>query len=207
MARAFATGVVAGYGIAIPVGAIAILIIETGIRNGFRPAFFAGSGAATADFIYAVLALVGGATILSTVTTVEGPLRVASGVVLVIIAVVGIWRARNPVEIGALAPVSTRDMVGTYLRFLGLTLVNPATVIYFVAVVVGLGVTASMTVAEGLLFALGAGLASLSWQTSLAALSGLASGRLTDRSRVTLSVVGYLMVLGFGVVVLVGQAS
>jgi threonine/homoserine/homoserine lactone efflux protein len=198
---------VAGYGIAIPVGAIAVLIIETGIRSGFRPAFFAGSGAATADFIYAVLALVGGATILSTVTTVEGPLRVASSVVLIIIAVVGIWRARSPVELGALEPASKRDLVGTYLRFLGLTLVNPTTVIYFVAVVVGLGVTASMTVAEGLMFAVGAGLASLSWQTSLAALSGLASGRLTDRSRVALSVIGYLMVLGFGVVVLVGQAS
>jgi threonine/homoserine/homoserine lactone efflux protein len=207
MGRAFATGVVAGYGIAIPVGAIAVLIIETGIRSGFRPALFAGSGAATADFIYAVLALIGGSTVLATITTVEEPLRVASGVVLILIAVVGIWRARSPVEMSELAAASTRDLFGTYLRFLGLTLVNPATVIYFVAVVVGLGVTASMTVAEGLLFATGAGLASLSWQTSLAALSGLASGRLTDRSRVALSVVGYLMVLGFGVVVLVGQAS
>ena len=60
---AFITGVVAGYGIAIPVGAIAILIMEAGIRRGFRPAFFAGAGAATADFLYAALAVVGGAAL------------------------------------------------------------------------------------------------------------------------------------------------
>jgi hypothetical protein len=44
--EAFITGVVAGYGIAIPVGAIAILIVEVGLKHGFRPAFFAGAGAA-----------------------------------------------------------------------------------------------------------------------------------------------------------------
>ena len=33
---AFVAGVAAGYGIAIPVGAIAILIMETGLRRGFR---------------------------------------------------------------------------------------------------------------------------------------------------------------------------
>ena len=36
---AFGEGVVAGYGIAIPVGAIAILIIELGLRRGFRAGF------------------------------------------------------------------------------------------------------------------------------------------------------------------------
>ena len=36
MIPAFVAGVVAGYGIAIPVGAIAVLIVETGLRRGFR---------------------------------------------------------------------------------------------------------------------------------------------------------------------------
>lgn len=47
--ESFVAGTVAGYGAAIPVGAAAILIIQTGIRSGFPPAASAGAGAATAD--------------------------------------------------------------------------------------------------------------------------------------------------------------
>jgi len=36
---AFIEGLIAGYGIAIPVGAIAILIVEMGLRCGFRIGF------------------------------------------------------------------------------------------------------------------------------------------------------------------------
>jgi threonine/homoserine/homoserine lactone efflux protein len=60
---AFWEGVLAGYGIAIPVGAIAILIVDMGLRRGFLSGFMAGAGAATADFIYALLAVIAGATL------------------------------------------------------------------------------------------------------------------------------------------------
>ncbi len=95
---AFLTGVVAGYGIAIPVGAIAVLIVEVGIRCGFRCAFFAGAGAATADFIYAGLAVIGGAALAGLVSTVDRPLRIVSAVVLVIIAVMGLRRVGKKQE-------------------------------------------------------------------------------------------------------------
>ncbi len=39
----FVEGLIAGYGIAIPVGAIAILIVEMGLRCGFRVGFMAGA--------------------------------------------------------------------------------------------------------------------------------------------------------------------
>ena len=60
---AFWEGVAAGYGIAIPVGAIAVLIIEMALRRGFRLGFMAGAGAAAADFLYAALAAVAGGTL------------------------------------------------------------------------------------------------------------------------------------------------
>ena len=102
---AFLKGAVAGYGIAIPVGAIAVLIVEVGIRCGFRCAFFAGAGAATADFVYAGLAVAGGAALAGAVESVEQPLRTVSAVVLAAIAVVGlrgIGRKQQPVAISFL---------------------------------------------------------------------------------------------------------
>ena len=53
---AFLRGVVAGLGIAMPVGAIALLIIEAGRRWRFRAAVSAGLGAALADLTYASVA-------------------------------------------------------------------------------------------------------------------------------------------------------
>jgi len=40
----FVEGRLAGYGIAIPVGAVAILIVNTSIRCGFAVGFMAGPG-------------------------------------------------------------------------------------------------------------------------------------------------------------------
>jgi hypothetical protein len=51
--QSFWDGVLAGYGIAIPVGAIAVLIIDVSIRRGLAIGMQAGAGAATADLIYA----------------------------------------------------------------------------------------------------------------------------------------------------------
>lgn len=77
----FWVGVLAGYGIAIPVGAIAVLIVQIGMRCGFWCAASAGAGAATADLAYSVLAVAGGATLAAVVESVGRPVRwVSAGV-------------------------------------------------------------------------------------------------------------------------------
>ena len=54
--RAFVEDVVAGLGIAVPVGAIAVLIVDLGMRQGFARAVPAAMGAASADLTYATIA-------------------------------------------------------------------------------------------------------------------------------------------------------
>ena len=78
MEQAFIAGVVAGYGIAIPVGAISMIIIDAGLRHGFRTAAAAGAGAATADVFYAAVAAVFGAALAQVLEPYAVPLRVAS---------------------------------------------------------------------------------------------------------------------------------
>jgi arginine exporter protein ArgO len=200
---AFMTGVAAGYGIAIPVGAIAILIMDVGIRRGFAPAFSAGAGAATADLFYAALAVIGGATLAATVESIGDPLRIASGTVLLVIAVLGLLRSRQPAEPNMTEPRGG-DLVRTYARFVGLTIINPTTVVYFAAIVIGLGVAREMSAGDGALFVTGAFLASLSWQTLIAAVGAFAGHRLSSRSRRVVSILGNLVILALGVVILLG---
>lgn len=195
---AFLTRVVAGFGIAIPVGAIAVLIVEVGIRC----AFFAGAGAATADLIYAGLAVIGGAALARLVQSVDEPLRIVSAAVLVVIAVVGLRRVRRKQESVEIPFPDRRELAGTYARFVGLTIINPTTIVYFAAVIVGLGVANEMSAVEGVLFAAGAFLASLSWQTLLAGLGAFAGNRLSDLAQNAAVILGNLVILAFAIVIL-----
>lgn len=95
MIEAALAGIVAGYGIAIPVGAIAILIIHTAIAAGFRRGLAAGAGTATADGVYATLAVVLGVAAAHLVAPLQTPLRLVAGVVLIVLAVVGLARLRS----------------------------------------------------------------------------------------------------------------
>ena len=62
MDGALLAGIFAGYAIAVPVGAIAVLIIEAGMVGGLRRGLAAGAGAATVDLAYCATALgIGGA--------------------------------------------------------------------------------------------------------------------------------------------------
>ena len=203
--EAFLTGVLAGYGIAIPVGAIAILIVEVGIRCGFRCSLAAGAGAASADLFYAGLAVVGGVGLASAVSSIQDPLRIVSAVVLIAIALAGLWRARRPPPNSQPADFvfpGRRELAGTYARFLGLTIINPATVVYFAAFVIGLGIANDMTPAQGVLFVVGAFAASLSWQTLLAGVGAFAGHRLSQGAQTTAIVAGNLLILTLAVYIL-----
>ncbi|MFO7299225.1 MAG: LysE family transporter [Actinomycetes bacterium] len=200
---AFWSGVVAGYGIAVPVGAIAILIIETSMRSSLRKGLAAGAGAATADFVYATAAVLGGSGIAAAVGDTGPVFNYIGGALLVVMAILGIRRALQA------GPVSRQagkqgGMAATYAAFLGLTLVNPATVIYFVAVVMGLGLAAGMTPVQGASFVVGAGLASLSWQWLLAWAGSSLGARLTGSSRKWIGVAGNLVVLALAAVIFLG---
>lgn len=202
MIEALLSGVLAGFGIAIPVGAIAVLIVETGMRCGFRCAAFAGAGAATADLLYAGAAVVGGAAVASAVANIAEPVRWVSAAVLVAIAVAGLRRVRvavtAPTEV---VPPDRAELARTYGKFLGLTVVNPLTVVYFTVFVVGVGIADDLTAAEGLAFVGGAFAASLSWQTLLAAVGAAAQRRLPVAFRVGATIVGNLIVLALAVMV------
>jgi threonine/homoserine/homoserine lactone efflux protein len=198
----FVEGLIAGYGIAIPVGAVAILIVGVGMKAGFRLGFVAGAGAASADFLYAVLASVAGSAMITLLRPVSQVLRIVSGLVLIGMAVFAIWRGLQRVG-AAQSTAQATGALSTYSKFLGITLINPLTVVYFTALILGRDPAAQLGFAGQVMYALGAGISSLSWQTLLAALGGTLRNRLSQRFQQWATVLGNLLVLGLGVRVIV----
>ncbi len=192
----FLLGLLAGYGIAVPVGAIAVLILEIGLRRGFRLALAAGSGAASADLFYAGLAAFGGNRLAAQLEPWRGTLQLAGGAALVTIGILRLRRAWVERSMPA-GRVDSDGWGATYAQLLGLTLLNPQTVVYFAALVIGGGARLASS-QDSLAFTLGAGLASLSWQWLLAGIAGLGRTRLPAWAKFVAALAGSLIVIGFG---------
>jgi len=191
--RAFLEGVVAGYGIAIPVGPITLLILDTALKRGFAAAVPASAGAATADLIYASAATIAGVALAELLEPYADPLRYLGAGVLLAIAVYRFRQLFRPAS--ATRAEVHRSPLRTYLSFLGLTLTNPLTVTYFAALILALqGDTLAGGVAK-FLFVAGAFLASLSWQVLLAGVGALLHRRLPASARLATGIAGNLLIL------------
>lgn len=204
MLEAFINGAFAGYAIAIPVGAIAVLILETGLQRGFWHGFAAGSGAATADLIYASLAATIGSLVAVVLAPIATALKFLSAAFLVALGAWGLgkaWRARTSTN-EMLVEAPRANMIRTYATFLGLTVLNPATVAYFAALILGLNANARPTSGERVLFVAGVFMSSWSWQSLLAASGALAHRHLPASFRQITSVVGNCIIIALGIKIL-----
>ncbi|MEO8625666.1 MAG: LysE family transporter [Candidatus Limnocylindrales bacterium] len=206
MFEAALAGAVAGYAIAIPVGVIAVLIIHTSLTSGLRAGLAAGAGAATVDGIYATIAAFAGAGVAAFIGPMVAPLRVVGGIILVLIGVYGLvsaWQSRDR-DTGAHMPAH-RAHGRTYVAVLALTLLNPATVIYFAALTVGLPFLGDL--GDRLVFAAAAFIASLSWQWLLAAFGAVLGRGAGHRLRLPTALIGNVIVIALGLLVLAGTLT
>ncbi|MDP9320980.1 MAG: LysE family translocator [Chloroflexota bacterium] len=191
------TGLIAGLAIAMPPGAVTSLIVRIGLQRGFPSALAAGWGTATVDGAYCVVAVLAGAAVVPLLGAIDPPLRVATGLVLVGLGVRGIVSARH--EAPAVGSPDARDLVATYARFIAITLVNPATLAYFVAVAFGF---AGAVLNDAVAFIGGVFAASLTWHAILAVPSGSLHGRLSPNARTVLTIVANGVVIALGIRIL-----
>jgi threonine/homoserine/homoserine lactone efflux protein len=194
--RGLLSGLVAGYGVGLPIGAVAIYLVSLTSRSSMRVGLAAALGVATADACYALLAVLGGTALAGPARSVAGPLKIAAAIVLFGLALrlalgaVLSWR-RPAAQLDRAAPSSP---LRGFLSLLGITLVNPTTVVYFIALVAGRG-GASLSVAARAGFVAGVLVASASCQLAFAG-SGALLGRAltTPRAQLLTSLVSSAVV-------------
>lgn len=185
MTGALLAGLLAGYGIAMPVGAVATYLVSLTARSSARVGAAGALGVASADGLYALIAVIGGAALTGVISRIAGPLRWAAAIVLIVLAGRIAWTAVRDHHSDELAEAadSSRTTAGrAYATLLGITLLNPVTVLYFSALVLGSQANGLGGAAESAVFVVAAFVASASWQLVLVA-GGVALGRvLTGRT-------------------------
>jgi threonine/homoserine/homoserine lactone efflux protein len=75
VSAALAAGLLAGYGVALPVGAVGAYLVALTARTSLRTGAFAALGVATADGVYAVIAVCAGAALAPLLRPVTQPLH------------------------------------------------------------------------------------------------------------------------------------
>lgn len=175
---AIVAGVVAGWAVAVPVGAVGTLVVMTGARHGWRVAAAGGLGVACTDALYAALAVAGGSAGASLVSGVALPLRWTAGVVLAVLGVMllrSALRSRPEADPAPRAPLF-RGPARAFTTLLGITAVNPATVVFFAALVAGGQVLGTGGLLPGSAFVAGVFAGSALWQLALAGGGSLMGG-------------------------------
>ncbi len=203
MLEVVASGLVTGWAIAVPVGAVAALLVTLTARTSWRVGASAAMGVATVDGVYAAVAVVSGAALAQLLAPVATGLRIASGVVLLVLAALTAlhaWSRRStPPQAGRVA-----GPLAAYGMFVGVTAVNPATVVYFAAVVLGNRDLVDGAL-EGGVFVLAAFVASASWQLFLvAAGSGLGRAVTGPRGRLVTGLLAAGVIAGLALHTMLG---
>lgn len=205
-------GAAAGLGVAMPMGAMSVLLLQEAMRHR-RTATAAAAGVAAVDFGYAALATALGPWVASRVSPVEPWVRLASALILLAIAAHGLARSRGaapPVRAAAHGTgagggpgAGPADAAGShprpgraFARYAGLTAVNPTTALYFAALTTAQG-AALGSGAAGAAFLAGVGAASLLWQQTLVALGSLAGSRISGAARAWTFRLGYGLVAAY----------
>ena len=122
----------------IPLGPIGVLCIQRTLSKKFRSGFFSGLGAATADSLFAVVAIFFLSLVMSFIESRKELLTVVGGVIIMGIGIMislkkaSLYVRRNR----ARSKNIFRDYISTFL----LTLTNPAYILVFVALFATVGI-------------------------------------------------------------------
>lgn len=191
-------GLAAGLGVAMPLGAIGVLILRESMLNGLRSGAAAAAGVAFVDLVYCALAVSAGALLAPLISAAGVVAGVVSGLVVIGLGVHQLLTAPAPTN--AALDVPRRAV---FARFVGLTAINPLTLLYFLALAGGLTATGGGAMVAPA-FVIAAGVASLAWQLGLAAVGKVLGATIPERVTRLLGLVASGLIIALGVAVIVG---
>ncbi|CAG0967290.1 hypothetical protein ANRL3_01262 [Anaerolineae bacterium] len=195
-------GLIIGFSIAAPVGPIGVLCIRRTLADGRATGFASGLGAATADAIYGCIAGFGLTFISTLLLSQKLWLQLIGGAFLCYLGV-QTFRAR-PAE--RAADAQGKGLIGAYASTFFLTVTNPMTVLFFLAVFAGLGgaAVAGDYLAAGALV-LGVFLGSASWWLLLSGTVSVFRSRFDYHALGWVNRISGIIVAGFGLLALLSS--
>lgn len=186
--------VLIGLAVAAPLGPVGALCIQRTLAQGMLAGLAGGLGTALADALYASLAASGFAAFSSILTPFNQPLRLVGGAFLIWFG----WQSLRQRPAQATAPLKAGDHAGTLGATFLLTMVNPATILFFAAIFAGLGLGEMVSGVEAAIVVGGVFLGSMGWWLVLSGGVSLLKRRLPDGFAKGVGFFSGLIIMAFG---------
>lgn len=138
----FWQGLLFGFTMAAIPGPIFFLIVQRTLAEGPFTGFFCGLGAATADFIYALIAAIGLTFIMQFLLSYQVALAIIGGFFIIYLGLRTFFRN---VTIRTVTITDTR-LITAWLSTTLLTLANPVTIVSYCVIFAGLGIDTNNSV-------------------------------------------------------------
>ncbi len=191
-------GLLLGFSIAAPVGPIGVLCIRRTLSSGVKCGFVSGLGAAMADAVYGLAAALGLFAVASFLFEYQAVFRLLGGIYLFHLG----WKTffSPPVAAHQSAVLEQRkELWSSYASAFVLTIINPMTMMSFVAAFAGLGIRESAVFSEAALLVGGIFGGSLLWWALLSAAVSLLRGKFTSGAMLIVNRFSGLVIALFGV--------
>lgn len=204
-------GTAFGFGFigAAPIGAVNIICIRRTLHYGPLNGFLSGLGAALGDGFFAVLVAFGLSGLAALIHENRVFLELVGAAILIGYAVFALLTTppiQKIAEKGEKVEEQTTGLVSAVVSTFGLTVINPATLIFFTAVgatVTGLMPEGSPIYVGAAVFVAGVILGSTAWWAVIVGITFFAHQQIGDRSIVIINRVTGVLIGLFGVAVLV----
>jgi len=193
-------GITLGFSIAAPVGPIGILCIRRTLQFGRFSGLFSGLGAAAADVIYAIVAAFGLTLISNMLMAGQFWLRLIGGLFLLYLG----WKTFFAKVNDRTKEVAHTSLAGDFISTFFLTITNPMTILSFLAVFAGLGLSSmNSTYLEASSLVFGVFLGSAAWWLILSEGVTLFRKKVSEKVMKWINHIAGIIIIGFGITALV----
>lgn len=195
----FLKGLILGFSIAAPVGPIGILCIRKTLQFGRLSGFVSGLGAALADAIYAMIAAFGLTFFSDLLLARQFWFHLLGGAFLLYLGWKTFMAQPNSCSIAVSHTTLFHDFASTFF----LTITNPMTILSFLAVFAGLGLSSIQgDYVQASLLVAGVFLGSAIWWWTLSEGITLFRKKVSQKIMAWVNRIAGLIIFGFGVVAL-----
>jgi threonine/homoserine/homoserine lactone efflux protein len=197
-------GIILGLSVSIPIGPIGLLCIDRTINKHFWSGLFSGVGAATADTLYGLIAAFGISFISNLLISEEFYIQLFGGILLIII---GLRSFRLKPRKTRSYEVSPKHYLKDFFSAFILTITNPGTIIFFMAVFSGFGFVRSTGdfAYTGTLIC-GIFIGSVLWWLTLSGSAYLLKPKINDKFLTGLNHLSSTAIILFGLIILISLA-
>lgn len=194
-------GLLLGFSVAAPIGPIGVLCINRTINKNFIAGFVSGLGAATADLIYGLIAGLGLTVISTFLINQKFWIQIIGLFFLFHIGIKTIIKKDNDIEFKS---VTDKGLLKDYFSTLILTITNPMTILFFIAVFAGLGLSVTINGFYSIIqLVLGVFVGSCIWWLFLSGLTDRLKTRISKRILKKTDLLSGIMILLFGLFILI----